>query len=299
MVMVRGAFGKSIAPGYRKVFFETYKQRPVEGRKLVNSKTSKRAYEEEFPIAGLGPLLVKVEGQSVSYDDATEGEAKRYTWTTYGRGFRITMEMMEDDLYGVMGNKMSKALGRSARNNEEIIMHLPYNNAFNTAVNGFVAGEALCGTHTSIKGVVQANAPTVPVDFGLLAFQAAIEHFDNMLDETGLPMMIMPKILVHGVGDQWIVKQILKSSSLPGTNQNDVNPVAGVGITPHMSHNFIIDPDAWFILGDEHDVNYYERRPLSFSNTDDFDSGDAKFKAHRRNGSGFGDWRGIYGTPGA
>ena len=66
---------------------------------------------------------------------------------------------------------------------------------------------------------------------------------------------------------------------------------------PHLSH-YITDADAWFVLADEHDINYFDRRKVAFANTDDFDTGDAKFKLTRRNGSGFGDWRGIYGSSG-
>jgi len=297
MTMVRGAFSNLLAPGFRKIFFETYKQRPLEGTKLVNMDTSKRAYEEDFLVAGFGTLQAKAEGAPFTYQDAVQGTIKRYLWTTYALGFRITEEMMEDDLYGIMGNKMSKALGRSARNNQEIIMHTPYNSAFNTAVVGFVTGESLCGTHTSIKGVVQRNRPTVDADIGLLAFQAAIEHFDGLLDEAGLPMLTIPKLLAHGPGDQWIVNQILKTPTLPGGNQNDINQASRLGVMPHMSHYFT-DADQWFITTDEHDVNYFDRRAMKMSNSDDFETGDAKFKVTRRNGAGYGDWRGVYGSSG-
>lgn len=297
MTMVRGAFSKHLQPGYRKIFFETYKQRPLEGMKLINSQKSSRAYEEDFPVAGFTTLQTKPEGGPFAYQDAIEGTAKRYTWMTYALGFRVTEEMMEDDLYGTMGNKMSKALGRSARNNEEIVMHQPYNDAFDTTVNGFVAGEALVGDHTSIRGIVQRNRPTVDEDFGLLALQAAIEHFHGLLDESGLPMLLTPKMVVYSPGDHWIINQVLKSQFLPGGNQNDINQVKNEGITAHMSH-YIVDSDAWFVLADDHDINYFVRRPLRFSNSDDFETGDAKFKVTRRNGSGFGDWRGIYGSQG-
>jgi len=160
--MVRGAFSNLLAPGFRKIVFESYKQRETEGNKLVNMGSSGRAYEEDFPIAGFGTLLTKPEGGSVTYQDAIQGTAKRYTWTTYGLGFRITQEMMDDDLYGIMGNKMSRALGRSARNNFEVVAHAPYNNAFNTAFAGFVSGESLCSTaHANIRGGTQANRPTI------------------------------------------------------------------------------------------------------------------------------------------
>lgn len=298
MTMVRGAFSNLLAPGYRKIVFETYKERPVEGRALVNSNTSSRAYEEDFPIAGFGTLLTKPEGASVSYQDALQGTAKRYTWSTYALGFRITQEMMEDDLYGIMGARMSKALGRSARNNLEIVMHAPYNNAFSTSYPGFVSGEALCSTtHAVMRGGTIANRPATDVDFDLLALQAALEHFHGLTDESGLPIVYIPRMLVHSIGDYWIASQVLKSQYLPGGNQNDINQVANEGITPHLSH-YLTDADAWFVLADNHDVNYFDRRAATFTNSDDFHTGDALFKLTRRNGSGWGDWRGVYGSQG-
>lgn len=298
MTITRGGFSKLLAPGYRKVLFESYMQHPLEGQQLVNTNTSKRAYEEDFPIAGFGTLQTKVEGGPFVYQDPIPGAVKRYTWTTYALGYRITEEMMEDDLYGIMGNKLSKALGRSARNNKEIIMFSPYNNAFNTAYSGFVTGEALVGDHVGIRGGTQRNRPAVDTDFGLLAFQAAIENFHALQDESGLPMLMKPKYLVYGPQDEWIVQQILKSPYMPGGNANDINPASRYGIIPVMVH-YLTDPDSWFLLAEDHDINYFERRPLRFSNSDDFETGDAKFKASRRAGAGWGDWRGVYGSSGA
>jgi len=295
--MVRGAFSNLLAPGYRKIVFETYKERPLEGTKLVNMETSKRAYEEDFPIAGFGTLLGKAEGGPITYQDAIQGTVKRYTWSTWGLGFRITQEMMEDDLYGIMGNRMSKALGRSARNNQEVIMHAPYNNAFDTSVVGFVAGESLCDTaHAALRGASQSNR--TDADFDLLSLQAALEHFHNLDDESGIPAVFIPRTVVHGVNDHWLVSQVLKSQYLPGGDLNDINQVSQEGLMPHLSH-YITDTDAWFVLASEHNVQYFDRRSPTFSNSDDFDTGDAKFKLTRRNGSGFGDWRGIWGSQGA
>jgi hypothetical protein len=298
MTHVRGAFSNLLAPGFRKIVFESYKERPMEGVRLVNRNTSKRAYEEDFPIAGFGTLVKKPEGGSVTYQDALQGTIKRYTWSTYGLGYRITQEMMEDDLYGIMGGRMSRALGRSARNNQEILMHAPYNNAFNTAFSGFVAGESLCDTaHALLRGGTLANRPLADTDFDLLALQAAIEHFHSLTDESGIPAVYIPKLVVHSIGDHWLVNQILKSSQMPGSNQNDINQVAREGLEPHLSH-YLLDPDAWFVLCSEHSVNYFDRRPFTFSNSDDFHTGDALFKGTRRAGSGFSDWRGVYGSPG-
>lgn len=299
MTHVRGAFSQLLAPGYRKVVFETYKERKIEGTKLVNMNTSKRAYEEDFPIAGFGTLLGKVEGGPVSYQDMIQGAVKRYLWSTFGLGFRITLEMMEDDLYGIMGNRMAKALGRSVRNNQEIVLASPYNNAFDTSFAGFVTGESLCDTaHAALRGGSQSNRHATDADFDLLSLQAALEHFHALEDESGIPAVFIPRIVAHSINDYWMVSQVLKSQFLPGGDMNDINQVANEGLTPHLSHYFT-DADAWFVICDNHDVNYFDRRPPTFSNSDDFDTGDAKYKVTRRNGSGFGDWRGIWGSQGS
>lgn len=298
MTMFRGGFSNALAPGFRKVVFESYKERPVEGRRLVNIQTSKRAYEEDFRISGFGTLQPKVEGGPIIYQDPIPGTPKRYLWTTYALGFRITQEMMEDELYGIVGNRMSKALGRSARNNMEIVLASPFNNAFDTAYVGYTAGEALLGAHVTLRGATIRNRPAADVDFSLPALQAALEHFHNLTDESGIPAVFTPKLVVHSIGDYWAVNQILKSQFLPGGSQNDINQVAREGLEPHLSH-YMTDPDAWFVVASETDLNYFDRRPFTVANTDDFETGDAKFKGTRRNGAGFGDWRGIYGSSGA
>lgn len=298
MTMFRGGFSNLLAPGYRKIVFENYKEKPIEGTNLVNMNTSKRAYEEDFNLAGFGTLQPKVEGGPITYQDIKQGNPKRYTWTTYALGFRITREMMDDDLYAIMGNKLSKALGRSARNNQEIVIASIFNNAFDTNFAGFVTGESLASTtHTSIRGVIQSNRPAVNADFSLPALQAGLEHFHSLKTEGGLPTMFKPTTLVHSIGDYWMVNQVLKSQFLPGGSQNDINQVAREGITPFLSH-YLTDPDAWFLLSDDTDLNFFTRRPFTFSNTDDFETEDAKFKGTLRSGVGWGDWRGVYASPG-
>lgn len=300
MTATRGAFSHLIAPGFRKIVFESYKEKPVEGNKLVNMGTMNRAYIDDANLAGFGTLLEKPEGGRVIYQDPLDGRTKRYVATTYGLGFRITEEMMEDDLYGIVGNKLSRALGRSVRNNFEVVAHSILNSGFDTTVNGFESGVSLFSTaHTNIGGGTQANRPGTDADLSLASLQAAVEAFHGWTDEMGLPVAAAPDLLVVGVGNMWTAGVILGSQQVPGSNFNDPNIVAKLGLRLHVSH-YITDPDAWFLIDStSHDMNYFDRRAPRFSNTDDFDSGDAKFKVTRRNAAGFGDWRFTYGTQGA
>lgn len=297
MPAMRGAFSKHLVPGYARVVINSYKERPIEGLKRVNKKTSKRAYEEDFPVAGFGSLVVKPEGGSVSYQDPMEGTAKRYTWLTYALGFRITHEMMSDDLYGTFGNKLAAALGRSARHNQEIVMAAPFNNATVAGKTGWDGLTLAHASHPTLRaGTTISN--TAAADFGLLSLQTALEHFHALTDESGIPVVFIPKRVIHSIGDHWIVNQVLKTPSMPGTNQNDINQVSREGLTPDLSH-FLTDADMWIVQCDNHDINYYVREPFTFKSGDDFNSGDALFKGMQRLGSGHSDWRGVYIGTGA
>lgn len=292
MTMFRGAFSKHLVPGYARVVINSYKERPLEGSKITNRKTSKRAYEEDFPVAGFGSLVPKPEGGSVIYQNILEGAVKRYSWMTYALGFRITHEMAEDDLYGTFGNKLSAALGRSARNNQEVLMHAPFNNATSSTYVGWDGQPLASAAHVYLRsGGTVSN--TAAADFSLIALQAAFEHFHALTDESGIPAMFIPRRVIHSVGDYWLVNQVLKTSQLPGGNQNDINQISREGLMPHLSH-YLTDPDMWIVQADNHDVNYYVREAFTFRSGDDFHSGDALFKGMQRHGWGHSDFRGIY-----
>lgn len=299
MTIFRGPFSRALAPGFRRVLFDEYKSRPLEGNKLVNMGTMDRAFFDDWQVAGFGTLLEKPEGGKIIYQDPLPGNPKRYTATTWALGYRITEEMMEDDLYGIVGNKLARALGRSVRDNFELVVASIFNNAFNAAFSGFEAGVPLVSTlHTRITGGTQSNRPAVDADLSLTSLQAAVEAFHSWTDEAGMQAVFVPKKLVVGVSNMWTASVLLSSEQVPGSNFNDPNVVAKMGMEPFIYH-YLTDPDAWFLIGDDHDLNYFDRRAPRFKNTDDFDTGDAKFAVSRRNAAGFSDWRGVYGSPGA
>ena len=301
MTMQTGNFSRVIAPGYRKVFFEYLKKRETEYDKVLNVETSSRAYEDEFKMAGVGLLVSKGEGQSVTYSDPIQGGTKRYTHTTLGLGYRITQEMYEDDLYQVTGSKMAKSLSRSVANRCEVDGWSVLNNAFSTSYIGFTASESLCSTsHTMINGDTQANRPTTDTDFSVSSLQAAVESFEAVEDERSIPAMLKPKVVVVSPSFKWAAREVLMSEYRPYSSDNEINSLKDEDLKFMVSH-YLTDSDSWFLLAakDEHDLKYFWRRKPAFENSDDFDSGDSKFKVTKRTSYGYSDWRGVYGSTGA
>src|SRR3990167_7638208 len=135
MTTARANFADNLTPGFRDIFFQRFGKYPPEFPKIINELTSKQQYETDSYVVGFGSVPEKVEGVSVVFDDPQQGYDKRYTHTTYGMGFRITREMVEDDLYGKM-RKMPSALARSmAITMEQDVANL-YNNAFTSGTGG-------------------------------------------------------------------------------------------------------------------------------------------------------------------
>lgn len=302
MPAVTGAFSHLLAPGLRKVFFQHLNERPEEFSKIFNMETSSRAYEEDLEIVGLGTMPVKPEGTGITYQDPSQGEKKRYTHVTYGYGYRVTMEMMEDDLYGVM-KKMTKELAKGGRNVKEVTAFNLLNNGFTTTF-GFPksgANETLFNTaHTLLGGGTLANRPSTDADLGIASLEAAVITFHTWTDEKGIPVVIQPKIVLHHPDNIMTARELLGSQYRPYTGNNEVNAIMKEGLEAFTSH-YLTDADAWFLLAgkDDHDLKFFTRRSMAFQNGDDFDTGDAKFKAFQRFSVGVGEWRGVYGTTGA
>lgn len=297
-----GQFGQLLAPGLRKIFFQSYKEIEVQYSKLAKLNTSSRAYEEDLEVIGLGSMPVKPEGSSITYQEPVQGGKKRYTHVSYGLGFRVTEEMWEDDLYSVM-KKMPKELGKAARNIREVVFWNLLNNGFSTEYgfpkNG--ANEALFNTaHTLLGGGTLANRAAVDADFGVASLEAAVLLFDNLVDELGFPITVMPKWVVHTPTIKQSVREVLGSEYRPYTANNEVNAVKQDGIESMMVR-YLTDSDSWFVFADkgDHDFQFITRTDVRFQNGDDFDTGDAKFKAFQRFSVGAGDWRGSFGSQGA
>lgn len=299
MPMVTGAFSHLLAPGIRKVFFGHLKERKPEFEQIFTTVKSTRNYEEHLEMAGLGTMPTKPEGNSVIYQDFLQGGLKRFTHVTYGLGIRISEEMMEDDLYGPM-KRSARALKRSALNAKEVAAWGVLNGAFTTEFgfpkNG-VNQSIINSAHTLLGGGTASNtAGAVDISFG--ALEAATIHFNTLNDERGMPIDFAPEFLVHHPNDAFLVTQLLDSAYRPFTANNEVNPLKGV-LKPIWSR-YLTDADAWFVIGgkDEEGLVHFSRRPLRLQNGDDFDSGDAKFKATWRGSFGISEWRYIYGGAG-
>lgn len=301
MPIVRGQYAELLAPGLTMQTFSKYREHPQMFSRIMNVLTSRAAYEDDFRLAGFGPLVQKNELETTILDEPIKLGGIRYIHKTYALGFAISWEMLSDDLYNQM-MALAAELGKSSRWTQELYGHDVYNNGFTTTKYAGRDGKALFATDHPIQGLgtTYANRPATDVDLSEAALEAAIGNFDAQVNDRGMPAQIRPQLLVSHPDQRLLMKRLLESSGMPGGNMNDVNPLQGEGITA-FSDPWLTDRDMWMLLAptSELDVKFYWREMPDTKTWDD-DNADATFhKIRQRHSVGFGDWRGTYGSTGA
>lgn len=302
MPIVRGQYAEWLAPGLNMRTFNRYREKPEIYRQINRVLTSNKAFEDDFAHTGFGPLAKKGELESTIMDEPIKLGGVRFIHETFALGFEISREMRDDDQYNLM-LELAADLGKSARYTAELYGHDVYNNAFTTARYVGRDGVALISAAHPVAGTggTLANRPAVDTDLSEAALEAAWANFQTQLDDRGMPIDIMPtRLLVHPT-NVMLARRLLESASLNviGENPGEINPIRGM--VSIVSSPYLTDTDAWFLLGppDEIDVRFYWRRTPDTRTWDDDDAEATIHKISQRHSVGFGDWRGVYGSPGA
>jgi hypothetical protein len=299
-VINSGSFAKALWPGINEWYGKEYAEYEVEWTKLVDTEKSSRAFEEDVGISSFGLAVVKPEGSPISYDSERQGFITRYSHVVYALGFVITREMMEDDLYDIVGQRKAKGLAFSMRQTKEVVVANLYNRAFNSSYTFGDGKEMIATDHPNVAGGTWSNELATPADISEAALEQASIDIQAFTNDRGLLIAAKPKTLIITPSQEAEVRRILGSNLRVATANNDLNYLKTAGIIPEVVVNhYLTDSDAWFIRTNvKNGPKLYERRADEFDMDNDFDTENAKFKATARYSVGITDPRGIYGSAG-
>lgn len=293
MAIQSGNFGRGLEPGLRKLFFETYKEKPEQYSKFMNILTSDKAVETDARMGGFSMWNQKGTLDSTEYEDALGMEEKLYKHVTFSKGFQIEKEMVDDEKYNII-NKMPKALARAARATIETEAATVLNNAYTASPTNF-KGEALIGAHTRLDGGTTTN------DIGALALseanlEIALKLAAEQVDERGLKIQVQPDTLIIPRALEFTAEKIVKSVHLPGVDLNDINPLQGRFKVVVL--DYLNSEKRWFLLDSTmNPLNWFWREKLNFKGRNvDYDTDVAKYKGRMRFSYGWTDHRGILGS---
>lgn len=287
-------FSDQLLPGIRHTVILNMR-RPTEFTRIFNMKDSKKRDEIDSLVTGFGAMPKKGEGVPIFYDAALEGPRTTYVHESYGMGFRVTEELVDDELYGHI-KKLPKNLATSAMQTVEVTSANLINNGF-SAVTG-ADGVSLFNTaHPLVGGGTASNTFATSTDLNPTSLKDAIVRLEDTTDDRGIPLLYKARTLIVPSDKRWLAQELLKSKQKPGSADNDFNPLAEADLG-WMIWRYLTDTDSWYLQANEHELNYFWRKRPVLKNSFDFDSGDAKFKMTMRFSVGHSDWRGIFGATG-
>ena len=295
-----GLWMKAMWPGINKFYGQEYKEHPVEYTDLFDTFKSRKAWEEDVGTSGFGLFQRKGEGVPISYDANRAGYVSRYTMVTYGLGFQITKETIEDDQYDVAMEKGGRGLAFSIRQTKEVLAAQVYDRAFTSTYTGGDGLELCSLLHTNVAGGTYANELATAADISEASLEQAVIDLMKFKNDRSLNIAVLPQSLIVPV-DLWAeAEKILKTTQEVGTPNNTVNVVRGHFPKGLKVNHYLTDTDAWFIRTNVRDgMKYFVRREDQFDMDDDFDTDNAKYKATFRCAFGWTDPRGLFGSPGA
>ena len=296
MPINRGTFLALVRPDLFRVYIETGKERPLEYVLVDNVDDMPFNPATDRQISGLGTVVAKPEGDQFTLDEPLLGGTKEYEASAFGLACEITWEMWRDDQYGVMRELVAE-LARASRNRQEVTGWAPFNNAFDTSVTGFDGTSLLSTAHPLLGGGTASNRATTDVGLSITAVQNALIAFENMTDERGLPRLMAPTKCLVAPANRFLVREILGSAGKPFTSDNEHNALLQDDLGWMICHYFT-NSTQWFIIASQgiHDVNFMWRDRPIFDAFDDPWTKNAVFTVYQRHTSGFGTWRGVYGS---
>ncbi len=300
MPMVRGQWSYLLAPGLNFYTFNRYREKPEMFPRIVNVKSSSKAYEENAGHYGLGPLAPKAELEAVTLDEPGRLGLSRWVHETFALAIAYSKELRDDDQYGLV-MQVAGELGKSARYTAELYGHDVYNNGFSTSKYVGRDGKALFATDHPVAGTggTLANKPTVDLDLSQAALEAALGSFETQVNERGMPIDIKPKYLLIHPSNRLNAARLLESELESGVNTNSINVLRGEGIIPIVDP-YLTDPDAWFLIGEPNELGiiFYWRERMDTKTWDDNNTDAVMHRVRQRHSVGFDEWRGTYGSSG-
>lgn len=298
MASLRTNFADLLEPGFKQIFDDAFQETPMVFPSIFNVESSKKQDEKTSGVTGFGLLNQTSESDSIVYEDPVQMFDTRFIHQKYTKGFKVSEELVEDDLYNVIKTKPA-ALGRAARRTAETSAANVLNRAFNTSYLGG-DGQPLCSTiHArSDGGSTQSNASSTGLTLTDENLETGKIAMREQLDDKGMRIQTMASRIIVPVNLEKTANIIIGSDKRAGTADNDMN--VNKGKFDVIAWEYLtVNNTLWFLQDkSQSKLQWYWRIKPEFKQDNAFDTGMALFKVRTRFSNGWSDWRGMWGSLG-
>ena len=302
MAINTGALARALKPGVDAWFGLAYDEFPEEWSQIFDKYSSDVNFEEDVNVYGFKLGVVKPEGSVLNYDAMQQGWVQRYTHITYGLGYIITREAIEDNLYMKLAQQRTNALAMSMRQTKENVAANVLNNAFAASGYNGADGVSLCNSaHLLSKGGTMSNVPSSAADLSEASVEQALIDIGGYVNDAGLKISAVGQKLILPRQLQFEGERIMKSTLQNDSANNALNAMKNIGVLPggNVMNHYLSSATAWFIKTNVPDgLKLFQRREIDLQNDTEFDTENMKFKATERYSVGWSDFRAIYGSNG-
>ncbi len=294
-VINTGLYPSFLLPNATKAFGDAMKDKPTFYDKMLDVRNSDRAYEEMTLVSGLGMAQQKNEGEAIAYDSMNQLFTQRALHITYGLGYVITEEAIDDLKAEEVSAHRARQLKRAHMRKMETVAA----NLLNDVAATYADGVALISASHPSKVGLQSNALAVAADLSEASLEQILIDIFNAVDVDGGKIALLPTKLIVPPALEPTAFRLMESSLRPSTADNDANWLRG-RIPQLVVNPYLTDADAWRVKTDADDgLVMFMRKALRLEQDKDFDTSNARFKATSRYSVTVGDFRTVFGSPGA
>ena len=299
-IMRSAQFRSIVEPILNSSFDGVYDMRKDEYKAVFSEEEgTPRSYHEEVVLYGMSAAPLLPDGEPVSYDEGGQLYVKRYTYDQYGIAFAMTKVLVEDGDHIRLGSTYAKHQAQSMAETLETVTCNHLNRGFNTS---YVGGDAVALFSASHPGVgnTQSNLLTAAA-FSQTSLEQGLITIRQSTDARGKKTRLTPKQIIVAPSNMLNAEVILNSVLRSGTANNDLNPVKSMGLVDKATVlSRLTSSTAWFIQTDaQNGMKVLWRRKVSKRMEGDFETNSVKYACDMRFGSGWTEWRAMYGNAGA
>src|SRR6188474_847177 len=133
-VIATGSIPRLLQEGINKIFGDSLTEWDTKYNKIFEVSSSRKAYELDVQLEGFGLAAEKDQGDDITFDSRLQGFSPKYIHTTYAKGYIVTEEALDDELYGQL-DKGARALARAMNITREVEAHAVLNDGWTSGAN--------------------------------------------------------------------------------------------------------------------------------------------------------------------
>lgn len=287
-------------PFLENVIQENLEQYPYVSEKVFNMGTMKHGIAQHSQVSALSPASEVAEGAEIGQDKIYQGFSTTYKAKKYGVLLATTQESIDHEKWSVL-SKNPQRMARSVASTRETVAASVFNNGF--ATNGSDGVPLFSTAHPLLApgAGTSSNLLGTPADLSATSLKDLITVMRKQLDTAGNKVMIQPKTLLVPVELEFVAYELLRSTYLPDTPNNNLSSVGPSGLykIEPLSWNYLTDTDAFFLIGQDHEMHWFWDKMPEVKTQMEFKSDIALTRILTRFVCGYSDWRGVAASAGA